>query len=452
MTELSDLLMEALPSVLGLLLIGYALLMIYKSKVDFFQVARSWILVFFIAALAVLWIFEILRESGVDRVVQIHPKVDLAFIIVTIWLSTCMVMLSTLYRKYNSLDHFKSWLRVEPLNAITGWGIVCLALVIVILAAPIEGPGDLKSNTWVLALVLGYLLASMAIDALIAMWARSKRILPRLSAESRRDMQFLAAAWMGIPLVEYFADVILGMRMGYEDWNPYGWLMVLLFTAIVRSISSTKFAGLVIDPEIEDVKRSGFRIFDIPRGVYLIEDQKPVAAFGLFSELVTLPLSPDAEVPGKEASASATIEFLIPQGLVVTREFPDNIRKSYNLQVTPMIWLTETPGELRIAPTSLAVLTDTLIRFMEKNPNSIVLVEGLEYVITFNDFKKVARSLDSLNETAWVTKGRLLICMDPRAFDEKDLALLERDRRVVKGAAGIDELKRESHVETKAKA
>jgi len=240
--------------------------------------------------------------------------------------------------------------------------------------------------------------------------------------------------------------------MGYEDWNPYGWLMVLLFTAIVRSISSTKFAGLVIDPEIEDVKRSGFRIFDIPRGVYLIEDQKPVAAFGLFSELVTLPLSPDAEVPGKEASASATIEFLIPQGLVVTREFPDNIRKSYNLQVTPMIWLTETPGELRIAPTSLAVLTDTLIRFMEKNPNSIVLVEGLEYVITFNDFKKVARSLDSLNETAWVTKGRLLICMDPRAFDEKDLALLERDRRVVKGAAGIDELKRESHVETKAKA
>jgi len=157
-------------------------------------------------------------------------------------------------------------------------------------------------------------------------------------------------------------------------------------------------------------------------------------------------LNPEAEIPTKADTASETLEFLIPKGLVVTREFPDTIRAANKIEVTPIIWLTEAPGDMRVAPTSLAVLTDTIVRFMESNPNSIVLIEGVEYIVTFNDFKKILKSLDSLNETAWVTKSRLMISIDPRAFDEKELALLERDRKVVKKAEGIDELKKESRV------
>ena len=100
------------------------------------------------------------------------------------------------------------------------------------------------------------------------------------------------------------------------------------------------------------------------------------------------------------------------------------------------------PGERRVAPTSLAVLTDTVIRFMESNPNSIVLLEGVEYLITFNDFRKVLRNLDSLNETTWITKTRLLIAINPKAYDDKELALLERDRKVVRGEEGIEELRK----------
>jgi len=215
----------------------------------------------------------------------------------------------------------------------------------------------------------------------------------------------------------------------------------------MRAVFVTQYMAIIVDAEAETVKRGGFRSFDIPRGVYLIFDEKSDSAFGLFSELVTMPLRPDVKIPGKEESASATLEFLIPRGLVITREFPDSVRTKHNLQVTPMIWLTESPGEKRIAPTSLAVLTDTIIRFMEATPNSIVLIEGMEYIMTFNEFKKVLRSLDSLNETAWITKARLLIAVNPTAFDEKDLALLERDRRVIKGRAAIEELKMESRVE-----
>jgi hypothetical protein len=129
---------------------------------------------------------------------------------------------------------------------------------------------------------------------------------------------------------------------------------------------------------------------------------------------------------------------------MVTRVFPERIREEYHLQVTPIIWLTESTGDRRIPPTSIALLTDALIRFMEGNPNSIVLVDGVEYLLTFNDFNRVLRSLDSLNETTWITKSRLIIAINPEAFDSKQVAMLERDRIVINGEEGLEELKNSS--------
>jgi hypothetical protein len=446
MTDIIEFAMETLPSVLGLILILYAILQINKEKMYFFEAARSWIMVGFMASLALLWIFEFARTMVGGLLDSSHLYVDFTFIVLAIWLSTCMVAMSTLYRKYNSIEHLSAWLELHPLNIITAWGAIAIGVLVPVWFTDLTGADALKENGWILYLVFAYVVLSIVFDAEMALMARSKHILPKLSREVRRDMQLIAVAWMGIPLTEFFLDAVLGIRYGIEDYNPYAWVMVFLFAAIVESISSKGFTGLIVDPEVEDVKRSGFRVFDIPRGVYLVEDEKPKQAFGLFSELVTLPLSPEVDIPAKEDSATETLEFLIPKGLVVTREFPDNIRANHKIEVTPIIWLTETPGDMRVAPTSLAVLTDTIVRFMESNPNSIVLIEGVEYVVTFNDFKKVLKSLDSLNETAWVTKSRLMISIDPRAFDEKELALLERDRKVVKKTEGIDELKKESRV------
>ena len=445
MTDIVQFAMQTLPSLLGLILIIYALLQINRERMNFFEAARSWIMVAFMASLAVLWIFEFARTMGgfLDRS---HLYVDFTFIVSAMWLSTCMVALSTVYRRHNSIEHLSAWFKEHPVNVITAWGAIAVGVLVPVWFTDLEASDALDKNGWVLVLVFAYLAISMILDGVLALMARARKILPRLSRDVRRDMELIAIAWIGIPMTEFFLDVVLGIQYEIENYNPYSWVMVLLFAAIVESISSKGFTGLIVDPEVEDVKRSGFRVFDIPRGVYLVEDEIPRPAFSLFSELVTLPLNPQAEIPSKEATASETLEYLIPKGLIVTREYPDTIRSAYSIQVTPIIWLTEAPGEMRVAPTSLAVLTDTIVRFMESNPNSIVLVEGVEYVVTFNDFKKVLKSLDSLNETAWVTKSRLMISVDPRAFDEKELALLERDRKVVKRSDGIESLKRESRV------
>lgn len=447
MAEIIDFALETLPRVLGIALILFAVYRINKAEMDFFMASRSWVLIAFMLCLALLWIFELLGEASEEWFADNQAYVDLSFVIVAMWLSTFMIALSTEYKRYNALDQFARWLRSTPVNVITVWGAIAVGALLPIWFTDLAGMEWRSENDWVLVLVLSYVAVSLAIDTVFIVRSSPRGVLPRLAKESRREMLFLTVGWTGIPLTSFFVDSVLGYKLDFQDYNPYSWIMVLLFAVIVESISGKGFTGLIVDSEVEDGKRSGFRVYDIPRGAYLIEDEKPASAFRLFSELVTLPLSPAAEIPGRDVSASATLEFLIPQGLVVTREFPESIRKNHNLQVTPIIWLTESPGDMRIAPTSLAVLTDTIIRFMDNNPNSLVLVEGIEYMVTFNDFRKVLRQLDSLNESAWVTKGRLLISVDPRAFDERELAMLERDRKVVKQAAGIDELKKESRIE-----
>jgi hypothetical protein len=60
----------------------------------------------------------------------------------------------------------------------------------------------------------------------------------------------------------------------------------------------------------------------------------------------------------------------------------------------------------------------------------------------------VLGSLDALNETAWITKARLPIAINPKAFDQKDLAMLERDRMVLRGSDDIGLLRRDSRIRT----
>lgn len=437
---------EILPALLGLSLVGYVSWHIHRRREQFFKVARGPIFLLSIGALVALWISELAANSLSGVFENANTVIGVAFVVFMIWLSTILVSLAALYPKLNSLSDFLAWLRGKPFNFVTAWGGVGLVILVSWAALSAYQGRRLSETDWILVPVAAYLLLSVAFDLAIPILATRRGTLKQLTREGKLNMMLLATAWIGIPSVEFALDVVPEMAMGFEEPSPYGWVMVILFAVVARSIRSAGFFGLVVSPEIETLRRDGFRPFDVPRGAYVIYASRPDSAFSLFSDLCSLPLRPDARIPSDETSAKATLEFLIPNGLVVTREFPDNVRRTYSLRVTPIIWLTESPGERRIAPTSLTVLTDTIMRFMEVNPNSIVLLEGVEYLVTHNGFRKVLKQLDSLNETTWISRARLLVAVDPKAFDQKDLALLERDRTVVMGAEGIEELKRESMV------
>ena len=447
MVELEEFVFQVLPDLMGLCLVAYVAFVIFVARSSFFTAVRNWMIVLFAASLTFLWVSEVVLASFTDIRVDAYTGVDAIFIISVMWTLVCLVAMSTIYRKQNAVEDFLPWLRKNPINLITAWGVIGLAILVPSLYLLGNGQLNIARDDWFFGSVFGYILTSVAVVAYLTIRTLRSRIGPRLPRDTMMAMYRLEAIWIFIPSVVFAFDMIMRLKYNIDGNNPHSWIALILFEGMIGAFRDTRFTAVIVDPEVETVRREGFREYDIPRGVYLMEDDKPESAFNLFAELVTMPLRPDAKIPAPEESASATLEYLIPRGFMIAREYPENLREVYRLQVTPIMWLSESPGELRVAPTSLAVLTDTAVRFMETTPNSIVLMEGVEYLITFNDFKKVLKALDALNETAWINKTRFIVAVNPRAFDVKELAMLERDRKVVKAMAGIEHLKRESKIE-----
>ena len=442
--EAEQLLGEVLPRVVGLALIAVSLAMVYRVRREFFIVIRGWVVISFVTAIALFWLYEVALSMSSATDWSSHPVIGILFVITASWLSVFIVSATTLYRRNTEVDAFRSWIREHPVNLVTVWGGAGLGVAIIASAIGHDGEEVLSDEPWLLVLVAAYLLVSVVIDIEVPLSMRSRGELRRLPKEYRTNMHLLAIAWVGLPTVELVFDLLLrSADIDDLDWL-YPWIMVLLFVMLTRALMSGRFASMVVHAEVEMGEKGGFRAYDIPRGAYLIEDETNSSSMDLFAELVSLPLRPDVALPSGSDSASDTLSFLIPKGLVVTRVYPDRVRETYGLQVTPIIWLTESPGDKKIPPTSVAQLTDTMIRFMQSNPNSIVLLDGIEYLLTFNEFNRVLKSLDSLNEIVWITKSRLLISLNPKALDGRQLAMIERDRTVVRGAEEIEGLRRSS--------
>lgn len=181
------------------------------------------------------------------------------------------------------------------------------------------------------------------------------------------------------------------------------------------------------------------------RHVYLVEEEKPDFSFKMFTDILKgrcIDCENDDSFSCESLECS-TCRLPCPcrtctkytsraQGLIVTRQHPNTVRSKFYIQTTPIIWLSTVAGKDNMDPAKISMLTDYIVSFMERSQNGIVLVDGIEYLVTSNDFGKVVRNLDKWSETAMTSNCRLVITVDPRAFSHKELALLEKHKEVVK--------------------
>ena len=114
-------------------------------------------------------------------------------------------------------------------------------------------------------------------------------------------------------------------------------------------------------------------------------------------------------------------------GLCITREMPRKVQARYGLQKTPILWLSrnvESEDTLRPAPPEGISLA--IEHFVSSSPRSIVLLDGIEYLIYHNDFRSVLTLLNDLTETIAVHNAVLLVPVSPDALDPREVALLRR--------------------------
>ncbi len=150
-----------------------------------------------------------------------------------------------------------------------------------------------------------------------------------------------------------------------------------------------------------------------PGWSYVVKEERPERSFAMFSSLL---------VEGA-------------RGLCISRTHPDILRQKYGFKADAL-WLTktETPqgstsakGTEYVSPNNLARLASAIRDFLSKGENGAVIVEGLEYLTTQNDFKSVLRFVQLVNEQVVLDKGYLLVPVDEATMDPKDFSLIERE-------------------------
>lgn len=138
---------------------------------------------------------------------------------------------------------------------------------------------------------------------------------------------------------------------------------------------------------------------------YLVEEEKPKYCFDLYFEHINRDY----------------------KGLCITRTNPKKIKNKYELE-TEILWLTERKSktEKTISPV-LESMIFTISEFIENQEKSILLIDGIEYLISNNEFYPVMSFIRQIVDEISEKNAILLIPISPQTFSKQDLKMLERE-------------------------
>jgi hypothetical protein len=118
------------------------------------------------------------------------------------------------------------------------------------------------------------------------------------------------------------------------------------------------------------------------------------------------------------------------QGLLITRQHPDHVERRHGPAELKVLWLSTTLGKSYVDPHNLGSLTNIISRFVDEGSRTVIMLDGLEYLLINNDFPRLLKFIEYINEIVMQKRGLLLISIDQRALDEREMALLERNAEV----------------------
>lgn len=186
--------------------------------------------------------------------------------------------------------------------------------------------------------------------------------------------------------------------------QPIGTMMFII-TALLFAYATVRYKLFIVEPVLEDSLSAAKQKFFLKPGHSYIATGGGKKGAGLNPFI-------DQVMGGK-------------MGLYITRDNPTIVRQDTPLKKTPMIWLTEVSGENTIDPSRIEELNYAITKFLDTADNSVVLLEGIAYLINYSDFNLILRFLRTLKDTVSTKNASLMIAVDPKNFDEKDFSLMK---------------------------
>lgn len=144
--------------------------------------------------------------------------------------------------------------------------------------------------------------------------------------------------------------------------------------------------------------------------------------FGMVSEGITSKISLLTESYPRYGFDA--LSMLINTGwdaLCITRLHPDYITKKFGLNNIKCQWLSTRKGKDIISPKSMGQLVKAVKASLKKSDCTIIFLDGLEYLLMWNDMSKVISTLREIDSVLRNKTAEMLICIDPLTLEQRDL-------------------------------
>lgn len=139
-------------------------------------------------------------------------------------------------------------------------------------------------------------------------------------------------------------------------------------------------------------------------GTYAVFEEKPERAFAILAEAIGQGI----------------------ESLCISREYPDRLEKHYGLKGVRSIWLSTAGDAESIRPNDLEKISLQVSDFFKKS-SGIVLIDGLEYLISNNSFQPVVKLMQHLRDVAAKSGGILLFSLNPSVLQPGELGLVTKE-------------------------
>jgi CheY-like chemotaxis protein len=118
-------------------------------------------------------------------------------------------------------------------------------------------------------------------------------------------------------------------------------------------------------------------------------------------------------------------------GLCLTRGNPKFIREQYSLKKTPFVWLSSTKLDEFTSSTDLTELSLSIKEFISRASQSVILLDGFEFLVSKMGFKVMLEFLQSINEFISNSNSILLMPLNPEIIGHQEVSMLERELTVL---------------------
>ena len=97
-------------------------------------------------------------------------------------------------------------------------------------------------------------------------------------------------------------------------------------------------------------------------------------------------------------------------GLIITTRNPDWVRENFNIEKTPIIWITEVSHPNAIRPERLEFEIEySAIEFIRENKGGIVFLDGIGYLSAFQKFDEIHKFLKDILDTSSLYDGTVIV-------------------------------------------